>query len=167
MDLQAEIGPALLVAPTSRSHTQTDEIDEAEGAGLGQFQVIATGWSPEVESALLMDLLERSLASPAEAPNCHAVVNAYKHRLHALRGEYADARQRATEAEEQLAEARLRILRLEARVKHLDTTLQQIHASRWWKVKERCAHCWRIVARWLRRIGPCEQPPPLPDEVRR
>jgi hypothetical protein len=142
------------------------EMDEEAGACVEPFQVIATGWGPEVESALLMDLLKRSLADSDATYNGDAVVHAYKHRLHSLRCEYADARQRAAEADEQLAEARLRILRLEARVRHLDTTLHQIHASRWWKVKEWCARPWRIVSRWLGRVRSREQPFPTPDKVR-
>jgi len=142
------------------------EMDEEAGACLEPFQAIATGWGPEVESTLFPDLLERNVADPNAAPNGDAVVNAYKHRLHSLRCEYADARQRAAEADEQLAEARLHILRLEARVKHLDTTLHQIHASRWWKVKEWCARPWRIVSRWLGNVRSREQPFPTPDKVR-
>ena len=142
------------------------ERDEEAGACLEPFQAIPTGWGPEVESALFMDLLKQSLADPDATDNGDAVVHAYKHRLHSLRCEYADARQRAAEADEQLAEARLRILRLEARVKHLDTTLHQIHASRWWKVKEGFARPWRFVSSWLGRVWSREQPFPTPDEVR-
>lgn len=142
------------------------ERDEEWGTCLEHLQAIATGCGPELESALLLDLLQRNGAEPNAAPNGDAVVHACKHRLHALRCEYADVSRRAIEAEEQLAEARLRVLRLEARVKHLDTTLQQIHASRWWRVKERCAHCWRPLSRWLGHVRPREQPSPTPDEVR-
>lgn len=131
------------------------EVDEAGGPRREQLQAIETGCAPKVESALLMDLLTQSpgldhgLADAAPVPNSLAGVHAYKHRLHALRCEYADARLRALEMEEQLAEARLQILRLEARVQHLDGTLGQIYASRWWKVKERCARWWRMVSRRL------------------
>jgi hypothetical protein len=110
-----------------------------------------------------MELLKGSLGLPpnfAELTEVHidpsplADLNAYKHRLQALRCEYAGARLRGLELEEQLAEARLRIL-------HLDATLTQIYASRFWKVRERlhasplwkikegCARCWRTVSRWL------------------
>jgi hypothetical protein len=58
-----------------------------------------------------------------------------------------------------LAEARLRILRLEARVQHLDTTLRQIHASRWWAVKEWIARPWRIISRRRGHVRPGEQAP--------
>lgn len=138
--------------------TQTVEPKENRELSLEQLQVIDTGWGPRGESALLMDLLKgsfglvESLADPTEVhndPNPLANLNSYKHRLHALRCEYADARVRGIELEEQLAEANLRILRLEARVKHLDGTLEQIYASRFWKVKERCARCWRTVLQWL------------------
>lgn len=137
---------------------QTIERKENEEPCLEQLQAVETGWGPRGESALLMDLLKRnlglaeSLADPTEVqtdPNPQAILNGYKHRLHALRCEYADARLRGIELEEQLAEANLQILRLEARLKHLGTTLEQIYASRFWKVKERCARCWRTVLRWL------------------
>lgn len=138
--------------------TQTIERKENGELCLEQLQVVETGWGPKGESALLMDLLKRSfglvesLADPTEVQNVSsplASLNSYKHRLHALRCEYADARVRGIELEEQLAEANLRILRLEAHVKHLDGTLEQIYASRFWKVKERCARCWRTVLRWV------------------
>ena len=145
-----------------RMDTRTVERDQDVELCLEQLQAIETGWGPKVESALLMDLLKRSLglaqslADPTEVHIDHnplASLNAYKQRLHALRCEYADARLQGIEFEEQsekqLAEANLRILRLEARVKHLDGTLQQIYASRFWKVKDRCARCWRMVSRWL------------------
>ncbi|MHB1423425.1 MAG: hypothetical protein ACYC3I_09580 [Gemmataceae bacterium] len=124
---------------------------------LEQLQAIETGYGPQVESALLLEHLKRglglapSLTDPTEAhdfPNPLARINAYKHRLHALRCDYANARLRTIELEEQLAEARLRILRLETRVKHLDNVennLQQIYESSWWKVKER-------FSRWFQRI---------------
>lgn len=121
---------------------------------MDQFQAMATGWAPAVDVGLLTDLLAQELGDAAgelAEEIDGASVSALKHRLHALRCDYAEASRRATEAEEQLAEARLRILRLEARVQHLDTTLQQIHASRWWKLKEWCAPCWRAIAR--RRAG--------------
>ncbi|MGH7174517.1 MAG: hypothetical protein ACRELG_29980 [Gemmataceae bacterium] len=138
--------------------TQTLEREVDGEFCLEQLQVIETGWGPKVESALLMDLLKqslglsKSLADPTEVRIDRtplASLNAYKHRLHALRCEYADARLRGLELDEQLAEANLRILRLEARVQHLDGTLQQIYATRFWKVKERCARCWRAISRWL------------------
>lgn len=129
-----------------------------EASELEQLEAIETGWGPQGESALLMELLKQSpelslrLTDPAEVPNGHsplAELNAYKHRLQALRGEYADARLHGIEVEEQLAEARLQILRLEARVKHLDITLQRIFASRFWKFRELCAGCWHFVLRRL------------------
>jgi hypothetical protein len=138
--------------------TQTVEREEDGELCLEQLQAIETGCGPKNESTLLMDLLKRSpglaqgLADPTEVhtpPNPLARVNAYKHRLHALRCDYVNVSLRALELEEQLAETRLQILRLEARVQHLDTTLQQIYASRFWKVKERCARCWRTISRWL------------------
>jgi len=136
--------------------TRTIERNEGEEGCLEQLQVVETGWGPKGETALLMDVLKRSLglaeclADPTEVlkgDNPLVSLNHYKHRLHALRCDYADARLRGIELEEQLAEANLRILRLEARVTHLDTTLEQIYASRFWKIKEHCARCWRAVFR--------------------
>ena len=161
---------------TKENRRMDTRILEQEGAGelcLEQLQAIETGWTPKVETALLRDLLKQalgrpqSLADPTEAQNDRAFLaslNTYKHRLHALRCEYADARLHGLELEDQLGEARLRILRLEARIKHLDATLEQIHASRVWKVRERCARCWRAVSRWLPYHNRAEgQAVPLPN----
>jgi hypothetical protein len=65
--------------------------------------------------------------------------------LQALRCEYAEARLRTVEAEEELRAARLRIA-------DLDAQLQKIYASRWWKVRKRVAWCWHLVLRWLGRL---------------
>src|SRR5262249_17319592 len=97
---------------------------------LKQLQTIETGWAPEGESALLRDLLTPSHGS--------ANRNAYKHRLHALRRDYVNAHLRTLDLEDQLSQARLRILRLEARVQHLSGTLEQMRARLVWKVVERC-----------------------------
>lgn len=138
--------------------TQTLGREEDVELDLEQLHAIQTGWAPKAESASLMDLLKRSLgldqslADPTEIQNGSnplALRNAYKHRLHALRCEYADARLRGIELEEHLAEANLRILRLENRIKLLESMLAQIYASRFWRIKERCARPWRTVKRWL------------------
>lgn len=143
--------------------TQTVEQKEDSEAGREPLQAIETEWGSKAESALLMELLKGSPGLPpsfADLTEVHidpsplADLNAYKHRLQALRREYAGARLRGIELEEQLAEARARIL-------YLDTTLAQIYASRFWKARERlhasliwkikegCARCWRTVSRWL------------------
>lgn len=115
---------------------------------LKQLQVIETGWGPEGESALLRDLLTPSQG----AASGRARRNAYKHRLHALRRDYVNAHLRTLELEDQLSQARLQILRLEARVQHLSGTLEQMRARLVWKVVERCRRWRRLVPIWLRRI---------------
>jgi hypothetical protein len=138
---------------------QTVERANGSELGLDQVQVIETGWGPTVESALLVDLLQRSLqldqglADPTEIQhedNPLARMNAYKHRLHSLRCAFADARLQGMELEEQLAEAHLQIQRLQAQNHHLQATLEQIHGTRWWKFRVRCAPCWRCVRSWMR-----------------
>lgn len=140
-------------------NTLTVAREEDHELALEQLHAIEGSCGPKVESALLMDLLKRSLqitsglADPTEVHNYHnplATLNAYKHRMQAVRCEYVAAHLRTIELEEELAEARLRILRLEARVQHLELTLQNIHASRVWQMRERCARYWRTLTRWLR-----------------
>jgi hypothetical protein len=115
---------------------------------LKQLQAIETGWSPEGESALLRDLL-----TPSHGPTGgRADRNAYKHRLHALRRDYVNAHLRTLDLEDQLSQARLRILRLEARVQHLSGTLEQMRARLVWKVEERCRRWRRMVPIWLRHL---------------
>ena len=115
---------------------------------LKRLQAIETGWASEGESALLRDL-----RTPSHGPSGgRADRNAYKHRLHALRRDYVNAHLRTLDLEDQLSQARLRILRLEARVQHLSGTLEQMRARLVWKVVERCRRWCRIVSVWLRRI---------------
>jgi hypothetical protein len=163
MPAEMAMAPRVEGKEMRRMDTHTVEREEDSELGREPLQAIETGWGPKVESALLMELLKGSLGLPssfAELNEVHvdpsplADLNAYKHRLQALRSEYAGARLRGLELEEQLAEARLRIL-------DLDTTLAQIYASRFWKFRERlhasllwkikngCARCWQTVSRWL------------------
>jgi hypothetical protein len=127
---------------------------------LDQLQAIETGCGPKVETALLTELLARSpglapsLVDPAEVHNYHnpnAAVNAYKHRLHGLRCEYASARLRIYDLETQLDQSRYRALVLEKQVQFLDAVLEQMRASRGWKLVEKCSRWRRIVSTWLRR----------------
>lgn len=143
--------------------THTIEREKDSELGREPLQAIETGWGPKVESALLMELLKGSLGLPPSLddstevpidPSPRADLHAYKHRLQALRGEYAASRLRESELEEQLAEAH-------SRIRHLDATLAEIHGSRFWKVRKRlhasrlwkikegCARCWQTVSRWL------------------
>jgi hypothetical protein len=140
-------------------NTLTVAREEDQELVLEHLYAIEGSCGPKVESALLMDYLKRSLqiapglADPAEVHNYHnplASLNAYKQRMQAVRCEYVAAHLRTIELEEELAEARLRILRLEARAQHLELTLQSIHSSRVWQIRERCARSWRMLSQWLR-----------------
>src|SRR5690349_9086602 len=71
-----------------------------------QIPALDTGYGPESESALLRDVLTQTNCA---GPNALAVVQAYKHRLQAIRCEYVHVHVRAIELQEQLAEARLQI----------------------------------------------------------
>jgi hypothetical protein len=129
-------------------------VENSEGR-LDQLQAIETGWGPESESALLRDLLARNpeLADPLEVhndPNLLARFNAYKHRLRALRCDYANARLRVLDVEDQLAQSRLRGQQLENHVKFLEATLEQMRATRTWRVREQCRRWYRMVSEWLR-----------------
>jgi hypothetical protein len=130
-------------------------------AALEQLQLIETGCGPEVESEALRDLLTRSagladsLTDPIEVPNYHnplASANAYKHRLNALRCEYAQARLRALDLEEQCVRARSLIERLESRVKLLEAPLEQMKSSLAWKVAVKGFRCWWTISQWFRRL---------------
>lgn len=146
-----------------RMDTHTVEREEDKELGREPLEAIETGWGSKVESALLMELLKGGLGLPPSLddpteihidPSPLADLHAYKHRLQALRCEYAASRLRESELEEQLAEAH-------SRIRHLDATLAEIygsrfwkirkrwHASRLWKFKEGCARYWRTVSRWL------------------
>ncbi|HEY7158414.1 MAG TPA: hypothetical protein VH575_31005 [Gemmataceae bacterium] len=115
---------------------------------LKQLQAIETGWASEGESALLRDL-----RTPSHGPSDgRADRNAYKRRLHALRRDYVNAHLRTLDLEDQLSQARLRILRLEARVQHLSGTLEQMRARLVWKVVERYRRWRRMVPVWLRHL---------------
>ncbi|HEY7426969.1 MAG TPA: hypothetical protein VH682_22230 [Gemmataceae bacterium] len=122
---------------------------------LEQLQAIETGWGPESELALLRDLLTRSpgCADPLDVPNdpnSLARFNAYKHRLHALRCDYVNARLRVLDVEDRLTQSRLRGQQLENHVKFLEATLDQMRATLTWRVRERCRHWWWTISEWLR-----------------
>src|SRR5262249_12079952 len=115
---QAENDPVLLALPPRRGVSQTARAEESGEPCLEQLQVIETGCGPKVEAALLVDLLSRNLglgetlADASEVHNYHsplASVNAYKHRLHALRCEYVNARLRIYDLETQLDQSRYRV----------------------------------------------------------
>ncbi|HWG42686.1 MAG TPA: hypothetical protein VN688_07860 [Gemmataceae bacterium] len=125
----------------------------ASAGDMEQLQTVETGWGPASESALLIDLL--TCNDPTDRPNDRnplALVNAYKHRLHALRREYVNARVQTLDHEEQLAESRLHIARLEAHIHHLETTLEDMRSTRVWRAAVMCNRWRRTLSQCLRRI---------------
>jgi hypothetical protein len=155
---QAEKEPVLLTLPPRRAENQLVKEDESDDPCPEQLRVIETGCGPKVETALLVDLLsrhlemEQCLADPVEVHNYHnplASVNAYKHRLNALRCEYVSARLRIYELETQLDQSQYRVEVLEKQVRFLDATIEQMQASRGWKLVEKCSRWRRIVSGWL------------------
>jgi len=154
-----ENDPVLLALPR-RVESQTPRAEESGEPCLEQLQVIETGCGPKVETALLVDLLSRNLglaetlADPSEVHSYHnplASVNAYKHRLHAIRCEYVSARLHIYDLEKQLNQSRYRVEVLEKHVQFLDATLEQMRASRGWKLVEKCSRWRKIVSGWLGR----------------
>lgn len=157
--IHPETDPVLLALPSRRADNEPARHEANTEACQEQLQVIETGCGPKVETALLMDLLARSpglgqaLADPTEAHNDHhplASVNAYKHRLHALRCEYANVRLRVYDLETQLDQSCYRIEVLEKHIRFLDMTLEQIRASRGWKLVEKFSRWRRSAVKWLR-----------------
>lgn len=153
---EAEKDPVLLALPGRLLESLPASAGESDDPCLDQLQVIETGCGPQVETGLLIDLLARGfrqgLTDPVEVHNYHnplASVNAYKHRLHALRCEYVAARLRIYDLETQLNQARCRVEALEKQVRSLDATLQQMRASRSWKLVETCSQWRRFVSGWL------------------
>ena len=156
-----EAEPVLLALPPRRSPGPSRSQEVGEEVFLDQLQIIETGCGPQVESALLRDLLSRSpgleegLVDPAEVhsyPNPLAAVNAYKHRLHALRCEFVNVRLLLHELETQLNQSRYRNEVLEKHVRFLDGTLEAMRASRAWKWAEKCSRWRRIAAGWRDRF---------------
>jgi hypothetical protein len=157
---QRETDPVLLALPPRRIESQPGACEASGEPCLEQLQVIETGCGPKVETALLVELLARSpglgptLADPFEAHNYHnplAGVNAYKHRLHALRCEFVNVRLRLHELETQLNQSCYHREVLEKHVQFLDATLEQMRASRAWKLVEKISRWRRIVSQWLGR----------------
>ncbi|MGH7169414.1 MAG: hypothetical protein ACRELG_03950 [Gemmataceae bacterium] len=153
--------PVLLALPPRRIEGPSGPQEPSGEALLEQLQVIETGCGPRVEAALLMELLsrspslEKSLVDPAEVHSYHnplAAVNAYKHRLHALRCEFVNVRLLLHERETQLNQSRYRNEVLEKHVQFLDATLEEMRASRAWKWVEKCSRWRRIAAGWSERF---------------
>jgi hypothetical protein len=153
--------PVLLALPPRRTENRHGAPQASVDPCLEQLQVIETGCGPRVEAALLKDLLTRSpglgptLADPFEVHNYHnplAALNAYKHRLHALRCEFVNVRLRLHELETQLNQSNYHRQVLEKHVQFLDATLTQMQASRAWKLTEKCSRWHRLLSQWLGRI---------------
>jgi hypothetical protein len=102
---------------------------------LEQLHLIGTGNIPRSETALLRDLLTRS----PEGTNGLVSVNAYKHRLHALRCENINLRRR---------------------IHDLETQLNQMRATRGWKLLEKYRQGRRTVWRWLHPFSKADETGP-------
>lgn len=107
------------------------------------LHAIETGFHSESEINSLRDALTRSLddADPLELPSYRsprARRNAYLHRLQALRRDYVNVRLRVVEVEEQLREAR--------------SLIEQMRASRGWKIVERYRRCRRMFSSCFQRL---------------
>lgn len=159
--VHAEAEPVLLALPSRPMESALASRDAGGEAFLEQLQVLATGSGPKVETALLLDLLSQSpgmdkgLVDPAELhgyPNPLAAINAYKHRLHALRCEFVNVRLSLHELETQLTQSRYRNEVLEKHVRFLDATLEEMRSSRAWKWVQKCSRWRRIVTAWCERL---------------
>jgi hypothetical protein len=138
---------------------------------LEQLELIETGSGPRIEAELLKELLagspglELSLADPLETHHYHnpsAAVNAYKHRLHGLRCEYVNARVRIYDLETRLDQSQYHREVLEKKVRFLENTLEQMRASRGWKLVEQCNRWRRNVSGWLQRLLRVNKAEPRP-----
>jgi hypothetical protein len=158
--VRSEADPVLLTLPRRIESQPGPQQDSGEAFGE-RLQILETGCGPRVDTALLVDLLsrspglEKSLVDPVEVhgyPNPLAAVNAYKHRLHALRCEFVNVRLRMHDLETQLNQSRYRNEVLEKHVRFLDATLEEMQASRAWKWVEKISRWRRIMAGWRERF---------------
>jgi hypothetical protein len=157
-----ETEPIFLALP--RPSAQPENEGDASKGWLERLHLIETEGGPKVEQSLLVEMLNRSsgfpeyLADPAEVQNYHnpfASLNAYKHRIQAIRCEFVNAHLRAESLALQLAESRSAIQRLEQHTEYLRFTLEQMQASRAWKLLEKCSGWRRAVSQLIGRIlGP-------------
>jgi hypothetical protein len=150
-------------APDGRKPALENRIEQEthEEPCFKQVQIIETNCGPEVESALLRDLLTRS---PEPGPQLEdsletrhsqpalAGVAAYKHRLQSIRTEYVHVLLRSLDLEAQLNEACATIELLEKRVAHFSYELQEMRASRAWKTAENWHRWLQTVSGWFRRF---------------
>jgi hypothetical protein len=156
--------PVLLALPQRRTNaaieTHPDPATPDEPA-LASLQAIETGSSPQVESALLRELLQRSpamlpsLVDPTEVHNYQSAlagISAYKHRLQAIRCEYMRARIRAEDLEIQLKESHYEIGCLQKHIEYLDGIIGKMRASRGWQLVEKCSRLRQSVSRLVGRL---------------
>jgi hypothetical protein len=147
--------------PTRSGDTRLAASREESETVWEKLQAIETGSGPKVETELLRELLRRSPGLEAGLGDRHEVhnfqhplagVNAYKHRLHALRCEFVNTRLKTVELETQLARSQEQVKRLENHVRFLENTLHQMRASRAWQWTERCSRWHRTLRLWLRNL---------------
>lgn len=129
----------LLALPGRQTDCRPSGEETAGEPGPEPIHLLETGSGPRVETALLRELLARSpqlaecLADRTETrnnPHPLAGVNAYKHRLHALRCEN---------------------INLRLRVHDLETQLSRMRATRGWQLLEKYRRWRRTVFGWLRK----------------
>ena len=121
-------------------------------SGLELLQAIEMDSCPQAELALLRQLLHR--ADPTDLrnyPGPLADLSACKHRLQAMRCEYISARVRAEELEVELKKSRYEVGRLEKHTQFLQSTLDQMQASRAWRLVEKCSRLRQTVSRLFQR----------------
>lgn len=130
--------PVLLALPRPRTDRQPEDDEATAASCLAPIHLIEAENDPRIETALLRELLARSpdldatLADSTEIQNYHhplAGVNAYKHRLHAIRCEN---------------------INLRLRVHELETQLSRMRATRGWRLLEKYRRWRRTVSGWLR-----------------
>ncbi len=100
-------------------------------SGRESLHLIEAGSLPRVETAMLKDLLARG---SVERPS-RTEVNAYKHRLHALRCENFSLR---------------------IRIHELETRINQMCATRGWKLLEKFRWWRRTVSEWFHPLPKAE-----------
>ncbi len=119
--------PVLLAMTAGNANEDHSNCDPTIKSCLGQLHIIETESGPSTEKARVLELLRYSpevgscLADPTEVHAYHnplASVNAYKHRLHAIRCEYVEMRMR------------------------LEDELHRIRSSALWRLANRL-HRWR------------------------
>lgn len=133
-----QTAPVLLALPGRQTDCRPPCEETASEPWPEPIHLLDIGCGPRVETALLREMLARNpqlakcLADPTETPNNahpHAGINAYKHRLHALRCENVNLR---------------------LRVHDLETQLSRMRATRGWQLLEKYRRWRRIVFGWLR-----------------